>query len=816
MGKIYSSFFALLLYFGAYATTVNGLIRSGKENKPLAFSSILVKGTTKGVSANKNGYYSISLDPGEYTLVCQFVGFTTIEKKVKLTNVDLIVDFDLEPQQYYLKDVVVKSGGEDPAYAIIRKAIASREEHLNEIKQFSCDVYIKGQLQLRNYPKSFFGQKVDFEDGDTSKRKMLFLSETIAKYSVEEPNKRKIEVISTKVSGQSDGFGFSSPQIISFYENTISIGRSLNPRGFISPIANNALNFYRYKFEGTFFEFGKEVSRIKVIPKRPYEPLFSGYINISENDWRIQSVDLKLLKQQQMQLLDTLVIQQNYVPTGNYWVIKNQIIYPSGKIFGFDFFGNFLQVYDQFNLNPTFKPKFFDNTILKFYDSSNKKSIAYWDSIRPIPLLTEELKDYKKKDSLEQVRKDPRYLDSLDKKRNKISIVGILLTGQSFSKQKKKESISFDPLIKTLNYNTVEGGVVQFSPTYNKEFEGRKSLTITPNFRYGFANKHFNANLLMNYNFGKKYLQSLSVSGGRKVFQYNNAEPISERANTIYTLMGEYNYFKIYEADFFRVAYGQGIGNGLNVNASFQFQNRHSLDNLADMTNWKDFADRQFTPNYPTELTNTKMVNNKASILTVGFNWRPGSKYVEYPNRKVNIGSRYPIINGSITQGIKGLFGSDVDYTRWRLSVNDALNFKLFGRFNYNIVTGGFINSNKAFIPDYHHFLGNQTIFSSTFLNSFQLAGYYKYSNTATFNSSIFVEHHFNGFITNKIPGFKKLNWFLVTGANGLYLDNGTNYFEYFIGLENIFKVIRVDFVQGFEKSGLKPSGFRISIPFVQ
>ena len=816
MGKIYSSFFALLLYFGAYATTVNGLIRSGKENKPLAFSSILIKGTTKGVSANKNGYYSISLDPGEYTLVCQFVGFTTIEKKVKLTNVDLIVDFDLEPQQYYLKDVVVKSGGEDPAYAIIRKAIASREEHLNEIKQFSCDVYIKGQLQLRNYPKSFFGQKVDFEDGDTSKRKMLFLSETIAKYSVEEPNKRKIEVISTKVSGQSDGFGFSSPQIISFYENTISIGRSLNPRGFISPIANNALNFYRYKFEGTFFEFGKEVSRIKVIPKRPYEPLFSGYINISENDWRIQSVDLKLLKQQQMQLLDTLVIQQNYVPTGNYWVIKNQIIYPSGKIFGFDFFGNFLQVYDQFNLNPTFKPKFFDNTILKFYDSSNKKSIAYWDSIRPIPLLTEELKDYKKKDSLEQVRKDPRYLDSLDKKRNKISIVGILLTGQSFSKQKKKESISFDPLIKTLNYNTVEGGVVQFSPTYNKEFEGRKSLTITPNFRYGFANKHFNANLLMNYNFGKKYLQSLSVSGGRKVFQYNNAEPISERANTIYTLMGEYNYFKIYEADFFRVAYGQGIGNGLNVNASFQFQNRHSLDNLVDMTNWKDFADRQFTPNYPTELTNTKMVNNKASILTVGFNWRPGSKYVEYPNRKVNIGSRYPIINGSITQGIKGLFGSDVDYTRWRLSVNDALNFKLFGRFNYNIVTGGFINSNKAFIPDYHHFLGNQTIFSSTFLNSFQLAGYYKYSNTATFNSSIFVEHHFNGFITNKIPGFKKLNWFLVTGANGLYLDNGTNYFEYFIGLENIFKVIRVDFVQGFEKSGLKPSGFRISIPFVQ
>ena len=816
MNKIYSLFLTLFLFCSVKATTVSGIIRSAKENAPLAFSSVLIKGTTKGVSANKSGFYSINLEPGEYTLVCQFVGFTTIEKKLKLTNTDLVVDFNLEPRQYDLKDVVVKSGGEDPAYAIIRKAIASREMHLKEIKQFSCDVYIKGQLQLRNYPKSFFGQKVDFEDGDTSKRKMLFLSETIAKYSVEEPNKTKIEVISTKVSGQSDGFGFSSPQIISFYENTISVGRSLNPRGFISPIANNALNFYQYKFEGTFFEFGKEISRIKVIPKRPYEPLFTGYINISENDWRIQSVDLKLLKQQQMQLLDTLVIQQNYVPAGNYWVIKNQVIYPSGKIFGFDFFGNFLQVYDQFNLDPSFKPKFFDNTLLKFYDSSNKKSAAYWDSIRPIPLLTEELRDYKKKDSLEQVKKDPRYLDSLDKRRNKISIVGILVTGQSFSKQKKKESLSFDPLIKTLNYNTVEGGVVEFSPTYNKELEGRKSLTITPNFRYGFANKHFNANLALNYNFGKKYIQSIAVSGGRKVYQFNNAGPISERINSLYTLTGEYNYFKIYEAEFFRIAYNQGVGSGINLNANFQFQNRHSLDNLADMTNWKDFTDRQFTPNYPTELTNTNMVNNKASILTFGITWRPGSKYIEYPDKKVSIGSRYPIVNASITQGIKGLFGSDVDYTRWRLSVNDALNLKLFGRFNYNIVAGGFINANKTFIPDYQHFLGNQTAFSSTFLNSFQLAGYYRYSNTASFNSSVFIEHHLNGFISNKIPGFKKLNWFFVTGANGLYVDNGTNYIEYFIGLENIFKIMRVDFVQGFEQNGLKPSGIRLSIPFIQ
>ncbi len=798
------------------ATTISGTIRSANENKPLPFSSILIKGSTKGVSANKNGFYTINLEAGFYTLVCQFVGYATIEKKIKIEAESIVIDFDLTLRQYDLKEVLVIAGGEDPAYAIIRKAIAGREAHLSEIKQFSCEVYIKGQLQLRNYPKSFFGQKVDFEDGDTSKRKMLFLSETIAKYSVEEPNKRKIEVISTKVSGRSDGFGFSNPQIISFYENTISIGRSLNPRGFISPIANNALNYYKYKFEGTFFEFGKEVSRIKVIPKRAYEPLFSGYINISENDWRIQSVDLKLLKEQQMQLLDTLVIQQNYVPAGNYWVIKNQVIYPSGKFFGFDFFGNFLQVYDQFNLEPTFKSKYFDNTILKFYDSSNKKTAAYWDSIRPLPLLIEESRDYQKKDSLEQVRKDPKYLDSLDKKNNKISLVKLLLTGYSYEKQKNKNSISFDPIIQSLNYNTVEGGVIQFSPSFSKRYEGRKSISIKPEFRYGFANGHFNPSVAFNYNFGKKYLQSFSIAGGRKILQFNNAEPITERINSLYTLTAEYNYFKIYQADFFRVGYSQGVGSGINLNANFQFQNRYALNNLADMTTWSDKSNRNFTPNFPTELTNTQMVNHQAAILTVGITWRPGSKYVEYPDRKVNIGSRYPTINANITLGIKGLFGSDVDYNRWRISINDELNLKLYGRLKYNLIAGGFLNSNKTFIPDYHHFLGNQTAFSANFLNSFQLAGYYRYSNTASFNAAAHIEHHLNGFISNKIPGFKKLNWFFVTGANGLTINNGTNYIEYFIGLENIFKIMRIDFVQGFEQNGLKPSGFRFSVPLFQ
>jgi len=806
---------SVILSYASYAQIISGTITDSK-NEVLPFSSVVVKGTTQGASANSKGFYSIQLQPGSYTLVCQYIGYKSEEKKITVERgKNSEINFQLEPQQYSLQDVTVNTNGEDPAYEIIRKTISKRTEHLKEIKKFTADVYLKGQMQLRDYPNRFFGQKVDFEDGDSSKRKMLFLSETIAKYSVEEPNKEKIEVISTKVSGRSNAFGFSSPQIISFYNNTIQVGEDLNPRGFISPIASSALSFYRYKFEGTFYENGVEISRIKVIPRRKYEPLFQGYINIIENEWRIHSLRLNLVREQQMQFLDTLVVEQLYVPTGNLWVIKNQVIYPSGKIFGFDFFGSFVQVYDRFNLNPVFAKKYFDNTIIKVYDSANKKTMAYWDSIRPLPLLKEEVLDYKKKDSLEQVRKDPKYMDSLDRKRNKISLAGILLGGQSISIQKKKVFINFDPLINTFNYNTVEGGVLHFSPTWSKRFDetSRKSLQITPYFRYGFANKHFNTHVTGRYNFGKKYFNSISIAGGRRVFQYNNADPITSRINTYTTLLYENNHLKIYEANFLRLNYSAGIGNGLTFAAGFQFQDRFGLNNLADPVSWKDIAGRSFTPNYPVDLTNTIMPRNQSATFTAGLTWRSGGKYIELPDRKIGIGSDFPTFNFSVTHAVKGLMGSDADFTKWRLAVSDDLDLKLGGKLSYRGSIGGFLSAKQVFIPDYTHFQGNQTVLANDPLSGFQLAPYYRYSNTSKFYATANVEYHLNGLLSNKIPGFRRLNWFFVTGANMLYTQKGKNYYETFFGVENILKFIRVDFVQGFETNGPSPRGVRLTIP---
>ena len=145
---------------------------------------------------------------------------------------------------------------------------------------------------------------------DSEGRRIIYLYESLTRIAFKKPDKIKLEVISGRESG-SNGYGFNFPTFINFYNNNVNIFiTQLSPRGYISPIADGALNYYRYKYLGSFFEDGKEINQIRVIPKRRFEPLFSGTINITEGDWRIHSLDLMLTKEYQLEIVDTLTIKQ--------------------------------------------------------------------------------------------------------------------------------------------------------------------------------------------------------------------------------------------------------------------------------------------------------------------------------------------------------------------------------------------------------------------------------------------------------------------------------------------------------------------------
>ena len=788
------------------ANTLQGTVKD-MNGKELPYASISIKKTTIGTTANSKGQYSLQLGKGEYIVVCQNIGFITSERTIKIEDNSTTLNFVLQEQAYELKEVVVSNKAEDPAYEIIRNAIKQRPSYLKEFNNFKCQVYLKGQLQLRDYPSKFFGDTVNFEDGDTSKAKLLYLSETFADYSIKD-NQRKVEITSTKVSGSNDGFGFGNPSIISFYENIIDVNNALNPRGFISPIADNALNYYKYKYLGSFYENGLEICRIKVTPRRKQEPLFNGFITIIEGRWCIHSVQLNLFKEQQLQLVDTVSYEQIYTQINNQWVVKQQVSNIAGSFLGFKFFGSFLQVYNKYEINKKFDPKYFSNVVIKYLDSSNKKSIQFWDSVRPVALLPNEALDYIKKDSLEKLRSTPAYMDSVDSIRNKPKFLNVFLLGYNYSIQSKKTVLRFNPLLTVYPsyFNPAEGRVMNFGMSYIKQFKRYNRLEINPVLRYGLSKQQLYGELNTSYTFPTKSRSFLNLGLGNTVFQFNNNNPITEFLNSVGGYIWGRNDMKTYEASFFKLRYGRNFGQGFDASVGIQYQNRKPMDNVV-----LKLKDKVFAPNYPTTLMSANLTPHQSFLVNVNATWRPFSKYLELPDRMINLGSKYPTLNLNVTTGLKSIMGSDVDFVKWRVTASQNINLKLYGKLDAKFIVGGFSNANQVFAPDYQHYLGNEIAINNNYMNGFQLLPYYTFSNTASHYTESHFEYHLNGFISNKIPLFNKLNWFFVVGANTLNVNGKPNYFETFVSVEKIFKLVRIDFVNGYLQNGPKTQGIKFS-----
>ena len=817
-----------MLSFNLSAQKIFGTVFNEKGDL-LSYSSITIKGTTNGASANNRARFSIALSPGRYTVVCQHIGYTAMEKEITITTQDEEIIFVLAEQKLVLKEVVIKNTDEDPAYAIIREAIKKREFYNKQVTAFTCELYTKDMMKLRRLPRKILGRKVPDQDRqemglDTMGQGIIYLSESISRVATELPDKFKLEVKSSRLSG-SGGFGFTFPTFISFYQNNVTVfTERLNPRGFVSPVADGAIGFYRFKFLGSFFENGKEINSIRVTPRRNYEPLFSGIINITEGDWRIHSVDLLLTKKSQLEIVDTLQITQFHVPVNNdAWRIKNQVLHFTFSQFGIDAVANFVSVYSNYNLSPVFAKKYFDKVIIKYDTGVNKKPKVYWDSIRPMPLEKEEVKDYQVKDSLYEVRKDSmlskQSIDSLKKKQGKLKPYNVFWSGINRTHYSRSNTYRWGiaSLIQKMEYNTAEGVVGNAEGYFQKYIQQTKhDLSIRPNIRYGFNNKHLNA--WVDIGVRTRDLDSdnrlrrhaWAFSGGKRVSQFNKESPITPLVNSISTLFFGDNFMKTYENIFTNIGYSKRFESGLYFNVNALYEDRIPLRNTTRFTlSKKDSVN--ITPNYPFEkISAGDFTRHQAVLVSIDLSIKPGQKFIQFPNRKISIGSKIPTFSINYTRGFNGIAGSDVNFDKWRFTIFGDRNLNLAGTINYKVGVGGFINRRTVFIQDYQHFNGNRSIAASEYLNSFQLAPYYENSTVATFYSIVHLEHHLNGLLTNKIPLFNRLNWNLVMGGNAFIINENNNYAEIFVGLENILKVFRVDFVAAYQDRKRGITGIRI------
>ncbi|RAU81544.1 DUF5686 and carboxypeptidase regulatory-like domain-containing protein [Pontibacter arcticus] len=852
-------FCLVLLSVVAQAGTLRGRI-TDEAGSGLPFASIYIKETSSGTGSNEQGHFSLQLAPGTYTLEFKYVGYRAKLVTVTIADETQELNVQLLPETLNLKEVVVRVAEEDPAYPIMRNAIRLRKYHQNEANAWSARVYMKSVARMDKVPSKVLGIKV--VDVDTG---IVYLSESVSELHFKKPNKINERMISSRVSGKKQGFSFNqaSEMNISFYNPLIKV-QGLSERGFISPLANNALFYYRFEYLGAFEENGRTINKIKVTPRRNNDPVFSGSIYIVDGTWRIHSSDLKLTKNAGIEFVDFIRLRQVYAPVhANVWMpVSQRFTFEAGGL-GFKGRGYVTGVYSKYKVQAAYsqppkveeiepekeeivaeaklarKPKFriiepkaatpeeqpaihdeklFSKEILVVEKEANTRDSAYWAEIRPVPLTKAEVVDYHEKDSLEVIKNSKPYQDSLDRVRNKPSFGNFFLGGYTYSNTFRKVQFGFDPLISftggpsILHYNTVEGAVADVRLSYRKSFEDRRRYTIEPAVRYGFSNEKLNAKLRLMYQYDAVKNSVVSLEGGRYVTQINNTNPISPFVNSVYTLLAERNYMKLYQRDFGLATFRSELWNGVNLSTSLEYAHRMPLQNTTGYTIRERPGDR-FTSNVPVnaELADASFTPHQALTAAVSINFRPGQTYITRPDDKFNLGSKYPTFGLGLRTGLKAL-GGDVGYMTAALRISDNFSLGLLGAGSYSVTGGTFWNKSDMRLMDYKHFNGNRTLFAGSY-EGFQLLDYYQYSTSNSYLEGHF-EHHFNGFIFNKVPLFRKLKWQEVASLNYLNTKTSGNYLEVGIGIEHIFKVLRVDFVTSFQEGKKASTGLMFGLGF--
>jgi hypothetical protein len=859
--------------FSSHAGVIRGTVR-GADKAGLAFANVAVRGASTSTGANEQGQYQLRLPAGTYELVFQYVGYKPRIEPVRVPGGDslLTVDVALQPELYNLGEVLVRSSDRDPAYAIIQQAQQWRAYHKREVAAYRARIYIKALGRITDTPAKIMGL---FKLGPDIKKGIFYLSESLSDFSFTQPNIVKERMISSRISGDSRGVSFnraSAGRNLSFYENLINPGFS--ERGFVSPIAANAMLFYKYELVGSTPQDGVTVHKIRVVPRRRSDPVFSGYIYIVDGSWRIHSVDLNLDQDAQLDYVDQLHLAQQYAPAPgnpNVWLIQSQQVTANLSGLGFKGSGYITAVLSNYaGVVPTYptppvakaappvvaegpvgqetaaqirkrKPdlrglsaqvrkqvkqarrdsartdpfaRMPRGEVQVVEKGVNERDSAYWDSVRPVPLTADEKKDYHVKDSTEVIRRSRPYQDSMDRKRNQFEPINLVIGGYTHQNTFRKQSFTVQPLSQIFQYNTVEGAVLNAQLVFRRYTDDRRFFNITPTLRYGFSSEQLNPSLEATWQMHPTRRRQWALVAGRTIENFDKNSQLTPAINTVYTLLANRNYAKLYRRDGAELSYVTEPFNGLTLRTVAGYFERHELYNTTDRL-LRDVSGRAFTPNRPVsdELADTGFGSSR--VLTVGLSadFKPGQRYISRPEGRFNLGSKWPTFNVQGRLAIPHALGADVRYMLLQAGVRDNVKLGLLGTSSFRVNVGGFVGKQESMtFADYRHFSGNQTILTGSFTN-FQLLDYYRFSTNNTYLEAHY-DHHFNGFIFNKIPVFRKLKLQEVASLNYLRTAQAGHYVELGAGVEHLLKVLRVDFYTALQSGQRLGTGVRVGFGF--
>jgi len=787
-------YLSILIYCPIFSQSVEGFVLD-INSEPIPYVKVWVK--------NYNNLYAITNEKGYYKIVFNQVGtydvlYTSVMYKdqthtivIENQHQNIRKDVYLEEDVTQLNTVEVKGKKKNVGYEIIKKVIAHKKENPIYPKALSFNVYIKGTetFDLKKKKSKDDEEDVLIEDSFEKEKELddplLNMVETNLTIDIEYPNKiKETKIAQTKVGYPSQIYLMESPIYVDanfdFYSNLLYKDR-LHETPIISPLHYAGILSYKYKLVDILTEDLDTIYKIHIKPRNYGTTTLEGELYVKKNEWVLTKADLKMHKGN-LKAYDDFRIIQEYKKIDKYWLVTKQTFIYETKYGKEIIKGETEVIYSNYNLNPDFSVKYFNNEIAQTQKDAYKKDSSYWNNIRPIKLSVEEQRNKFVQDSITEAHHKKEYLDSIDLAFNKITLADVFINGVSFRNREKKTQWSFPSLPGLIDPINIAGPRIDPYFGLFKRFENDKKLYAAINTSIGVYNKDIRGGFRFIYLYNPLKLARFNI------FFDHNIDMINSNVPYLTNLSPSNYYFN----DGIQITHKFEVVNGLFLNTDFNLDRRSSISNLK-FYNWQgDFL--QMKP--PISFDPYNIFKTDFSL-----SYTPQQKYRTEPTQKIILGSRWPTIKLNYKKGWKNVLGSHVNFDQIELSIFQTFNIKTFGKSYYIIEGGKFINQDSVYYIDQKFFragdIGLTSLLMSPQKTSFQnLAQAYQ---TRGLYLEFHYVHNFNGYIINKIPYMKKLRITSSVGGGMLFIPEYNNlyYQEIFFGVKRSFKFLSERFKLG-------------------
>jgi hypothetical protein len=808
---------------------IKGKVVDATTKEAITTASIKCEENNTGASTDKSGNFQLLIQKRTNEILVSALGYH--DKRVKIDSGVTYVEIALEHTSFQIEAVEVnrkkKYNNRNPATELIDLVIKNRS--LNKLEKKDSlyyEEYEKLKFGLldpkRIFKKSdkdlaFFYSNVDSGVVDDQEALNIFMFESISDNYVQQNPARTKKIIKAEEKTEFDSRYINNANIESFmgymfqpidiYEESVYF---INKQ-FLSPIASNAKMYYKYYVKDTIRTDKEIYIRLQFEPRNPTDLLFKGELAISmDGRYAVKSASLQLDEKANVSWVNDLRLRLSYYKDASGVMLQDttDITVLFGRKTRDALFGRRTSVnrkYDLSNISP-------ENVFSGAPIEKRLSTTFTLQGNRPVELSASEQNTYTNMDSLNNISSV-----------RTIMALGYLVSQGYYSLGK----VELGPLEYLYHQNEVEGNRIRIGGRTTAAFS--EKVYLEGYMAYGLADREFKYNLRTAVSLNGKSVTTFPAHYVEALVQHDIFEPGKGlgflKGDSFFRSFRSNRPTKFLNTDAYRLGHLIEFGNHVSLSSQMTIQRRNPIGDLQ----------------FALSADSTQFLNTiNTSDLQFAFRWAPNEKFYYRNLTRNTIIERYPVFTLQYNKGLKEFLGGDYNYDALRFSVSKRLFLNQLGFGDVTVSAGkiwGTLPYPLLEMPNIQEIKDRHSI-SYERVNSMEFVAdqFLKFS----------YNHKLNGFLLNKIPLVKKLKWRELFGArmfwgdlsakNNPYLSNDVVYFdkddegkimtnvmgkepywEGYVGLDNIFRVLRVQYYVRMTYNEIKEpikDRFRFSLHF--